>query len=221
MSDLGSNAPLSDTDMVDDSELSTSSSSDDDSDDEWQSGPSSQSLLTSLFAVTRMRSGMGPKAPQSPAHGSSSVSADERAEMQRIAREQAMRDHEAKKKYPKVSEVTWTHKDRKKRTVVQELTRLIRQLNDYLKVDAVRETAFEADDNRKAQLRAVRMTPLSIADSNLPPPGLRLDQHGQPVLDPNGFPNVANAKQYGAFQEANTVLVNCILDAVRDPTLNN
>ena len=149
------------------------------------------------------------------------MSTDERAEIQQLAREQALRDHEAKKKYPKVSEVSWTHKDRKKRTVVQELTRLLRQLHEYLKVDAIRETAFVLDENQKAALRATRMAPMSLLEASLPPPGVRLDQDGAPALDQHGKPNIVDHKRYAAFQEANMTLVNCILDAVRDPTLNN
>lgn len=196
----------------DDPNVDESSLSDSESDAEDESSNGSQNLITQLFSVTksRSRSGMPPKMP-----------ADERAEMQRIAREQSIRDHEAKKKLPKITEVTWTHKDRKKNTVVQELTRMMRQLQDYLKIDAIRETAFVQNDGEKAQLRAVRMQPLSFADADKPPPGLQLAADGSVVTDPNGDPNVTNARQYDAFQEANMTLVNCILDAIRDPTLNN
>ena len=69
-------------------------------------------------------------------------SAADRAEMRKHDADRARRDHESKKKLPKVSEVLWTHKDRKKKSVVQELTRMMRQLNEYLKVDGIRETAL-------------------------------------------------------------------------------
>ena len=67
--------------------------------------------------------------------------------------------------------VEWTYKDRKKPKVVQELTRMIRQLREYTKVDGIRETAHEMTNAKQEEYRKVRNSVLSAADIDKPPPG--------------------------------------------------
>ena len=149
------------------------------------------------------------------------LSASERAELQKRDADRAKRDHDSKKKLPKVSEVQWTHRDRKKRSVVQEMTRMMRQLNEFLKVDGIRETAFEPDDAMQKQYRKSRMNVMSARDAHLPPEGIRVNADGSVAFDANGDADVVSQKVLDHFMEANDAAVNCILDAIKDPTLNN
>ena len=72
----------------------------------------SQTRLTDYLSVTRWRTGM---AAETRSQGTSSATATDRAELRRQEAERARREHEARKKLPKITEVSWTHKDRARR----------------------------------------------------------------------------------------------------------
>ena len=159
-----SNTPIDNLAIHDQSGESSDSESEPDS---------RQSRLTDFLAIIRSRTGMSQTRSQTQGGDGSSggLSAADRAALRKQDADRAKRDHDSKKKLPKISEVLWTHKDRKKKIVVQELTRMMRQLNEYLKVDGIRETAFEQDEGLQRQFRRTRLNALSVRDAALPPEG--------------------------------------------------
>ena len=115
---------------------------------------------------------------------------------------------ESRKTLPNVEDWTCTFKHRKLPSTQASLNKLFREVSQYVKIDAIRETAY-LDEAERTNARDARQAVLRYADRERAPVGKRDDG------------SVADADLYEHFNEANETAVRVLLSAVKDPSLNN
>ena len=142
--------------------------------------------------------------------------ADELTKQQRKA--------DGRKTLPTVQPWTCSFKHRLLPSTQASLKMLLRELKAYLKVDAIRETAYLTDEHEKTEARTIRNSVLMWTERQTLVPGtevhattgaVRICRHG------NGNVIQAERVRHDHFMDANGTMVRIILGAVKDPAIVN
>ena len=177
--------------------------------------------ITNYFRVIRRQSAptgstFGNTNHAVPNAGMSGDAAAELAKQQRKA--------DGRKTLPTVQPWNCSFKHRLLPSTQASLKMLLRELKAYLKVDAIRETAYLTDEHEKTEARTIRNSVLMWTERQMLVPGtevhamtgaVRICRHG------NGNEIRAERVRHDHFMDANGTMVRITLGAVKDPAIVN
>ena len=174
--------------------------------------------LTDYFRVTSNRF-----LPPGSLSMRSAVSAAGMATDPAVEREKQQRKADARKSLPTIEPWSCSYKQRLLPSTQASLKKFVRECREYVKVDAICETAYlhHASVLGQDDARTARNSVLNFADKDELFPGTEL--HGGTVRMRTGASglNAAAKAKYEYFCDANDTAVRVILGAVKDPAINN
>ena len=176
--------------------------------------------LTNHFRVTRRSTGLD--GTSLDMHNASVTGIVMPVTDAKIEREKQERKAYARKTLPRIQDWSCTYRQRLLPSTQASLKMFTRECRAYVRVDAVRGTAYAADENLRNEFRKICESVLSFVDKDLIFPGTLADAGAPNGVRLKGGPAAAKAEQeYNHFCDANGTAVRIILGAVKDPAINN